>query len=90
VLSRRNRALFWCPEQSWHLQVAYNGLCFQSTSTSCETCRQEAGSSRKLTLECKAQLGVAPENHFFHSETYFISSGVVSFFILTPSMFYGN
>lgn len=35
-------------------------VCFQSTNTSCETYRQETGSSRKLMQKTEAQLGVAP------------------------------
>lgn len=63
-LSRESRAPFWCSGRNWHLQAAAEGLCFQSTNTSSETCRQEAGSSRKLMLETETQLGVAPERGF--------------------------
>lgn len=39
-------------------------LCFQSINTSCETCRQEAGSNRKCMQETEAELGVAPGRDF--------------------------
>lgn len=46
--------------------------------TSCETCWQEPGSSRKLTGESEAQLGVAPNNRFSHLDAYFINDGLTS------------
>lgn len=70
-LSTESRALFWCSGQNWCLQAAANGLCFQSINTSCETCRQEAGSSRKLMLETEAQLGGAPERGLTHLRDLF-------------------
>jgi hypothetical protein len=47
--------------------------------TSCGTCWQEPGSSRKLTGESEAQLGVAPNNSFSHLDAYFINDGLTSF-----------
>lgn len=73
VPQQRQQSPLLVPGQSWHLKATKNGRCFQSTNTSCETCRQEAGSSRKLTQEREALLGVAPERGFADLEIYFIS-----------------
>lgn len=55
-------------------------VCFQSTNTSCETYRQEAGSSRKLMQETEAQLGVAPKR--------FLPFGRLTLLTMDPLLFY--
>lgn len=47
--------------------------------TSCKTCWQEPGSSRKLTGESEAQLGVVPNNSFSHLDACVINDGLASF-----------
>lgn len=48
-------------------------------TTSCKTCWQEPGSSRKLTGESEGLLGVVPNNSFSHLDACVINDWLASF-----------